>query len=773
MLNPLLLWFLPLALVPVLLHLITRRRLQTRELSTFRFLMDSHLQQRRRLRFIEWLVMALRVSFILLIVFVLARPVVQGMGLLSPREGGRDVTLILDASPTMHLRSDTVASHRRAVTAAGQLLDRLADDDHVRLIRAGPTPNVLAQGFAGRRAPLDRALESFEPAARTPDLAGALDLALDTSARGMRSIYIITDAMARTWRPAAGRSRALPDTTLHQPVTVLDVGPEPVPDNLAVVGEPPRTPRAVRGLPLLLDATVVNQGHQTRETTLSLVLGEQRFAEVNLRLAPGERRTHRFNVRPPEAGFIEGRFEVPASAFPPDDVYRFALNVKPHIDLYIIADPEAAASRPARERAALYLEAALAAGPEDTEAIDAQTTRRLAQAVRTEVIEPDDLLRREETLADADVMLLTDVALDERRMTRLRRWVEQGGGLMILPGPATDPDSCTRHLLTSRRATTPSLRLGEPVGELDDVAGAQRIERIDQTHPILSVFDEPRYFSSVRVFRRFPIEVNAQANPTEEQTGGTPPARVLLETEDGTPLLAETALGRGRVLVMGVPAAPGWSDLPLKPEFVPLLLRAALHIQRPAEAIAPAVVQPGQTAQLQITGRWPRAQATARGPQGDEHTLDLHRSGHQRIGALHRTHQPGFYRFSIWPRHDAAPRRAETGFAVNPEPDQVALARADEADLRAALAPAEFVALRGEPDDPMLARHLNTRREIWRTLIWLTLLVIGLEFLLATLQPRPTPQQQSAVATTRWHRWTRTLRTTLNPLHAREEPGRA
>lgn len=48
MLNPLFLWFLPLALVPIALHLITLYRLRTLELPTYRFLMDSYIQQRRR-----------------------------------------------------------------------------------------------------------------------------------------------------------------------------------------------------------------------------------------------------------------------------------------------------------------------------------------------------------------------------------------------------------------------------------------------------------------------------------------------------------------------------------------------------------------------------------------------------------------------------------------------------------------------------------------------------------------------------------------------------
>ena len=41
--------FIPLAAIPVLLHLLTLHRLRTIELSTFRFLFDSYVQQRRKL----------------------------------------------------------------------------------------------------------------------------------------------------------------------------------------------------------------------------------------------------------------------------------------------------------------------------------------------------------------------------------------------------------------------------------------------------------------------------------------------------------------------------------------------------------------------------------------------------------------------------------------------------------------------------------------------------------------------------------------------------
>src|SRR6202030_2308965 len=74
-LHPALLWLLPLAAIPVVLHLLTLHRLKTVELSTFRFLFDSYLQQRRRMQFLEALLAMLRTLFLLLVILMIVGPI--------------------------------------------------------------------------------------------------------------------------------------------------------------------------------------------------------------------------------------------------------------------------------------------------------------------------------------------------------------------------------------------------------------------------------------------------------------------------------------------------------------------------------------------------------------------------------------------------------------------------------------------------------------------------------------------------------------------------
>src|SRR5437762_4810187 len=101
-------WLVPFAFaaaLPIILHLLTLHRLKTVELSTFRCLFDSYVQQRRRMQFLEALLAMLRTLFLLLLVLLICRPVVQQWAGLFQGSSGREVILLVDCSASMNART--------------------------------------------------------------------------------------------------------------------------------------------------------------------------------------------------------------------------------------------------------------------------------------------------------------------------------------------------------------------------------------------------------------------------------------------------------------------------------------------------------------------------------------------------------------------------------------------------------------------------------------------------------------------------------------------
>ncbi len=93
-LQPWLLVALPIAALPVIIHLIHQRRFQSIEWGAMRFLMEAHRMARGYARLRQWLILLMRVIAIAALIFLISRPLATGW--LGVAGGGRpDTTLIL------------------------------------------------------------------------------------------------------------------------------------------------------------------------------------------------------------------------------------------------------------------------------------------------------------------------------------------------------------------------------------------------------------------------------------------------------------------------------------------------------------------------------------------------------------------------------------------------------------------------------------------------------------------------------------------------------
>ncbi|HEX3717169.1 MAG TPA: BatA domain-containing protein [Verrucomicrobiae bacterium] len=140
--------------------------------------------------------------------------------------------------------------------------------------------------------------------------------------------------------------------------------------------------------------------------------------------------------------------------------------------------------------------------------------------------------------------------LDAGEITALRGWVESGKtALLLLTGQPSA--QALAGLLDA-----PEVQVTEGTGDYALLA------EIDFKHPIFAPFDDPRYsdFTAIHFWKHWRWEIPPALH-----------ASALAKFDDGSPALAQIAVGKGNVLVLASGWAPDQSQLVVSSKFPPLM----------------------------------------------------------------------------------------------------------------------------------------------------------------------------------------------------------
>src|SRR5689334_5217141 len=211
-LNPLLLFGLAAVSVPIIIHLLNRRKFHKVVWAAMRFLQNAVEQNQRRMRIEDLILLALRCLLLALLALALARPAILSNA--TDVFGQSKVTgvVILDNSQSMGMSDGTSTRFEKAKQAAEGALDSMPAGSATAVLFASdmvqgailePTFDLNLARKAIREAPLtDRASDVF------PALQKAIDTLKDRLAI-RREIYLVTDGQAAGWRQLTEIQRAL------------------------------------------------------------------------------------------------------------------------------------------------------------------------------------------------------------------------------------------------------------------------------------------------------------------------------------------------------------------------------------------------------------------------------------------------------------------------------------------------------------------------------------------------------------------------------------
>ncbi len=519
-LQPILLYALLAASIPVIIHLLNRRRHRTIKWAAMQFLLKATRESRGKKRLRHILILTCRTLGLAALAFAAARPLVGGF--LGWGGGAVDlVVLVLDRSASMESTpGDALQAKRR--TAVERVSKAVADLGGARLVlidSASATPQEV---------PSPEVLPDLTATAATDtraDLPALLSRAVDFLAETPSSrpeLWIASDLQQSDWAPESDRWQTVRSGISALPrrpaVRVLAISGKPAPNQSLRVLAARRT-----GDELLLDCEVTRQDdpRESVNLPLTIALDGVRTTE-SVTIAGQSFRFQRAIKLPAGTGTGHGWASLPGDANPRDSVAFFAFGPPKPVKTTVVANAGENAN---------YLR--LAAAPPGLPGVEAVVTPPTA-AVDW----------------NSAACVIWAAPLPEGRVAEdAKRFLSNGGTLVFLPPGSPSAASFLDHRWIDPEESAPGKFFIAGHWEHDD--GLLR-DGLDGT-----AIPADR----LRAVRR------------QLPDGG---AAVLGRWDDGKPLLARVVLDKGTAWFFGTLADYTWSNLGDGDVLLPITQRAVL-----------------------------------------------------------------------------------------------------------------------------------------------------------------------------------------------------
>jgi uncharacterized membrane protein/Mg-chelatase subunit ChlD len=582
------------ASLPVIVHLLNRKRYRVVNWAAMRFLLAAQRKNTRRMRLEQMVLLAVRTLMVLLLVLAMASvmPWSEALWLrLFPRSAAFAATgsrrihkiLVLDGSFSMAQKTGDNNCFERARGLAARILhDSSSGDGFSVVLMAAPPRRIVPEASDDARKTADE-VESLRLPHGNADLSATLavvdDLLRESPVKfDEREVYFLSDLQRSTWLPRSGGkiSELLQQIQARARVIFVDVGPGTV-SNSAVTSVRFGTPLVTSGALTPITALVHHYGSDSRQDVRAeLLVGKARELATDSKFAlrivgqmkwdiePGQNLLN-FSYKFPAPGEYAVQVRLDNDTLELDDSRTVIVTVKDTVPVMLVNGKQAAEPY---DRAAEWLSDAL--NPFQGAGLIPRTVPARPRIV-TESAFADAYLGN---LTPYDCVFFCDVPrLSAPEIRRLETHLHRGGGVVFCLGPQVDLESYNRLLYRSGDGILPARLLGVRTAPDKQFFNFYAEEKAFHEPPLdafSSAADQASLLSA-----RFRSYVRAELPGRARQI-----LSFLAEgPHSGTgadPALVTWQRQRGRVLLFTSTVNMDWTTWPISPSF-PALMQELLQ----------------------------------------------------------------------------------------------------------------------------------------------------------------------------------------------------
>jgi hypothetical protein len=693
--------------IPLIIHLFHKSRFKVVKWGAMHLLEAVIRQNQRRIRIEQWILLAIRCAIPALLALMMSRPLWKGASKLLGNAKTSTVVL-LDNSYSMDASRAGTSNWTLARDEAVRIVSELKNGSEAAVIMMSEGGSTLLDTPTYDTARLIQALNKSDAgsgAATVPDALGLAATTVEGMHETVRQVVVLTDFQRQSFT-------AQEDSLLGQKIDTLKKQAVPPTITFFDIGQEIKENVAVESLEFSKLMVGVGQKVQIRGNLRNFgdtpwpdlrvtfrVDGKDKGA-AQIKLGANEKGqvlfTHAFDT--PGSHVVE--ITTDADALKADNSYFASIPVRDRLPVLLVnGDPNPEPLKGETDFAEIALQPYAAGRVE------------LADLINPRVINGDAL--NAQALNDAVVVILANVRrLNDDQLRALEDFVKAGGGLLIFPGSKIDTDWYQSALVRDGKGLLP-LGFAQLAGDAKENAPTAGIVSQRFENPALELFNDPRNGSlsdaAIRLWYKM-----------KESSASDAPVTIA-RLDSGDPFLVERKFGEGRVIACATALDADWSNLPMRPSYLPWLQRLTVYLA--STIFPPRNLDVGNEIAAFTAGADVDKEAMLTKPSGEVEKAKVVKRGTRGLVEFTTTQRPGLYTLQLpsgSPIHYVVNAdRRESNLAKLPAKEIGDLARAHEVSL---------VRTAAEYKQVEQKRRFGT--ELWKWLLWGLLIFVIAEMVL-------------------------------------------
>jgi len=544
-LNPLVLFGLIAASIPIIIHLLNLRKLKVIEFSSLQFLKEMQKNKMRKIRIKQILLLILRTLAIIFLVLSFSRPTIRNINLAGlGSEVKNTIILVIDDTPSMSVEDKQGSYISQAKKLAEKILESSEEGDEIYLIRFSDL-NILKENFElVSKNIAQREIENVEvkDISRTfVDVLLSVSKILDQTKNLSKEVYILTD-FQKTNLPEDLSNLPKLDKSFdaNTRIYVFKIG-EKEAFNISIDSLQVLTKIFEMNKPVTITASLTNHSSENGVNVSSnLYFNDKKVAQKGIDIKSNSSGNFSFTGQIKEYGFNSGRLEIEDDDFLKDNFRYFNFFVPEKIKVLMVSE---------NPNDLFFVNLVLSQTVDDNSEPVFSITQTSTQFFNSYKPENYDIL----IISSPEKIF---------NLNPLKNFIQNGGRVVILPGINSSVISFSKAIESLGLNT-----INGVTGSKDTKSSFTRFREIDFNHPIFSgIFSEKvqKKIESPKIFQSFNYK-------------STLNGKEIISLENNYSFLAEEKIGNGVVLLFTSAIDLSWSELPLKPIFVPMINRIALY----------------------------------------------------------------------------------------------------------------------------------------------------------------------------------------------------